>query len=107
MITIERRKSLRYKFEANLAITWGGTILSGLVREISAEGMFVEMFVEMSNPLWIGSAFSAHMELIKPIQLDCVVQWVEPGRGMGVSISLPAEEGRKHFAAILDTLSRG
>jgi hypothetical protein len=94
-------KSLRYKFEGALAITWGGTVLSGRVSDISAEGMFVEM----SNPLWIGAAFFAQLMAEKLILLDCIVRWVEPGRGMGVSIVPPGEEGRKQFSAFLDTLA--
>jgi hypothetical protein len=95
-----KRKSLRYKFEGALAITWGGTVLSGRVSDISAEGMFVEM----SNPLWIGAAFFAQLMAEKLILLDCVVRWVEPGRGMGLSIVPRGEEGRKKFSAFLDSL---
>jgi hypothetical protein len=101
VVTIERRKSLRYKFDGALAITWGGAALSGRVREIGPDGMFIEI----ANPLWIGAAFSAQLVAEKPMLFDCVVRWVEPRSGMGVSIVALGEEGRKRFAAFLDTLS--
>ncbi len=103
MVTIERRKSLRYRFDAGLAIRWGGAVLSGRVREIGADGMFIEI----ANPLWIGAAFSAQLMAEKPVLFDCVVRWIEPRSGMGVSIVAPGEEGRKRFAAFLDRLSGG
>jgi hypothetical protein len=102
VVTIERRKSPRYKFEGAIAINWGGTVLNGRVRGIESRGMFVEI----SNPLWIGATFYSQLMAEIPIILDCVVRWVEPGRGMGVSFVSPGEEGRKRFAAFLDTLSR-
>jgi hypothetical protein len=103
VVTIERRKSLRYKFDGALAIRWGGGVLSGRVREIGADGIFVEI----ANPLWIGAAFSAQLLAEKPMLFDCVVRWVEPRSGMGVSFVAPGEEGRKRFAALLDRLSGG
>ena len=102
MVTTERRKSLRYKFEGAIAINWGGTVLSGRVREIDSQGMFVEI----SNPLWIGATFYSQLMAQTPILLDCVVRWIEPGRGVGISIVPPSEEGRKRFAALIDNLSR-
>ena len=65
------------------------------------------MFIEMPNPLWIGAAFSAQLVAEKPMLFNCVVRWVEPRSGMGVSIVAPGEESRKRFAAFLDRLSRG
>jgi hypothetical protein len=103
MVTTERRKSPRYKFDGALGISWGGAVLSGRVLEIGADGMFVEM----SNPLWIGAAFSAQLAAEKPILLNCVVRWIEPNRGMGVSIVAPGEENRRRFAAFVDMLSGG
>jgi len=103
VVTIERRKSLRYKFDGPLAIPWGGAVLSGRVREIGADGMFVEI----ANSLWIGAAFSAQLMAEKPMLFNCVVRWVEPRRGMGVSIVAPGEEGRKRFAAFVNRLSGG
>jgi hypothetical protein len=101
VVTIQRRKSLRYKFDGALAIRRGGAVLSGHVREIGADGMFIEI----ASPLWIGATFSAQLAAEKPMLFDCVVRWVEPRGGMGVSIVAPGEEGRKRFAAFLDRLS--
>ena len=103
MVMIGRRKSLKYKFDGALAIRWGGAVLSGRVREIGPDGMFIEI----ANPLCIGAAFSAQLVAQKPMLFECVVRWVEPSRGMGVSIVAPGAEGRKRFAAFLDTLDRG
>jgi hypothetical protein len=65
------------------------------------------MFVEIANSLWIGAAFSAQLMAEKPMLFNCVVRWVEPRRGMGVSIVAPGEEGRKRFAAFVNRLSGG
>jgi hypothetical protein len=100
---IGKRKSLKYKFDEAVTIRLGGDVLSGRVREISHD----EMFIEIANLLCIGAAFSAQLVAQKPILLECVVRWVEPRRGMGVRIVAPGAEGRKRFAALLDRLSRG
>ena len=76
---------------------------SGRIREIGADGMFIEI----ANPLWSGAAFSAQLVAEKPMLFDCVVRWVEPRSGMGVGIVAPGEEGRKRVAAFLDRLSGG
>ena len=102
-ILVERRKSPRYKLNGALAISWGNAVLSGRVREIGPDGMFIEI----DKPLWIGAAFSAQLMAENPMLFDCVVRWIEPRSGMGVSIVAPGEENRKRFAAFLDMLRRG
>ena len=65
VVMIGRRKSLKYKFDGALAIRWGGAVLSGRVREIGPDGMFIEI----ANPLCIGAAFSAQLVAQKPMQI--------------------------------------
>lgn len=101
MVTTEKRTSLRFKYRAGLKITWGTAFLNGRVRELGAGGMFVVI----SDPLPIGTAFTAVLVAENPMLLNCVVRWIEPGRGMGVSIVTPGQEGRKRFAALISTLA--
>jgi len=98
---IERRRSTRHPFDAVVEIEWGSTKLQGRVRDISAEGMRVEI----SNPLWIGASFSADVALDPPLRLDCVVRRVEPGRSIGVAFVVPSEAGRAQLAALLEALA--
>lgn len=78
-------------------------MLSGRVHEISGDGMFIEI----ADPLWIGAAFSARLLVETPMLFNCVVRWVEPRSGMGVSFVMPGEEGRKRFKAFFARLSGG
>jgi hypothetical protein len=98
----ERRLSARYRFSTAVEIEWGASVLKGSVSDISAEGMFIEV----SEPLWIGASFSAQLALDKPLRVDCTVRRVTPGRGMGVSIFVPGEEGQKRFAGLLKALAQ-
>ncbi len=98
----QRCRSPRYHFDTTLEIEWGSTVLRGRVCDISAEGMFVEL----RDPLWVGASFSAQLLVGKLLRVDCVVRWVEPGRGMGVSIVVPGEEGRKQFEGFLQALAQ-
>ena len=74
-----------------------------MVREISIEGMFVEL----SEPLWIGARFAAQMALDKPVDLDCVVCRVEPRRGMGLTFAASQESGRAAISSLLKRLAEG
>ena len=76
-------------------------MLNGRVRDIGAGGMFVVIL----DPFPIGAAFTAILVAENPMLLKCVVRWIEPGRGMGVSIVTPGQEGRKRFAALIGTLA--
>jgi hypothetical protein len=44
-------------------------------------------------------------ELERPLVVDCSVKRVEPGRGMGVSLSIPEDQSQKHFHEILASLT--
>lgn len=99
----ERRRSRRYPFDAGLEMEWGSAILKGRVRDISTDGMFVET----PDPLWVRATFSARLLAQKdPLQVDCVVRRVEPGRGMGLTYAVPAEETQAQLMALLASLEK-
>ncbi len=98
----ERRKSPRYPLEAVLRIEWGSVMLEGHVRDISAEGMRVEL----TDPLWIGASFAAELALDTPLRVDCVVRSVVPGRAMGISLAVPNTADRTRLQTLLATLAR-
>jgi hypothetical protein len=85
---LERRWAQRYSFRADLDIEWGSAVLRANTRDVSASGMFIES----ADPLWIGAGFSASLQLEHPVRVDCRVRRIEPGLGMGVSVSFPQEE---------------
>lgn len=98
---LERRWAPRYSFRTDLDIEWGSAVLRASTRDVSASGMFIES----SDPLWIGAGFSASLQLDAPVRVDCRVRRVEPGLGMGVSVSLPQEQ-QKTYQDLLSKLSR-
>jgi len=98
---LERRWAPRYSFRADLDIEWGSAVLRANTRDVSASGMFIES----ADPLWIGAGFSASLQLDQPVRVDCRVRRVEPGLGMGVSVSLPQEE-QQTYQELISKLSR-
>lgn len=98
----ERRRARRYSFDAVLDMEWGSSVLKGRVRDISADGFLIEL----PNPLWIGARFSAQLALDPPLQVECVVRRVEPGRAIGVTFVVTGEESRARLAALLGTLGK-
>src|SRR5262245_56438192 len=98
---LERRWAPRYTFRTELDIEWGSAVLRASTRDISASGMFIES----ADPLWIGAGFSASLQLDRPVRVDCRVRRVEPGLGMGVSVSFPQEQ-QKSYQALISKLSR-
>lgn len=97
---LERRWAPRYSFRAGLEIEWGSAVLRASTRDISASGMFIES----TDPLWIGAGFSAHLQLEHPVRVDCRVRRVEPGLGMGVSVSI-AQEQQQNYQELIQRLS--
>ncbi len=97
----ERRYEPRFPYHAGLEIEWGSAILKGHVREISRDGMFIEM----DHPLWIGATFEARLALSPPLTLHCTVRRVEPGRGIGASVTAAEAEGASRLKALLTSLS--
>jgi len=98
---LERRWAPRYSFRTDLDIEWGSAVLRASTRDVSASGMFIES----TDPLWIGAGFSASLQLEQPIRVDCRVRRVEPGLGMGVTVSFPQEE-QQTYQELLIRLSR-
>jgi hypothetical protein len=80
---------------------WGAAVLEGAVRDISDGGMFVEL----TDPLWLGARFAARLTLKDAIVLECVVRRVDPGRGMAVSYVVEEDSGQLAIAALLQRLS--
>jgi len=98
---LERRWAPRYSFRAGLEIEWGSAVLRASTRDVSASGMFIES----ADPLWIGAGFSANLQLDQPVRVDCRVRRIEPGLGMGVSVSLPQEQ-QQTYQELLGKLSQ-
>ncbi|MGB2624146.1 MAG: PilZ domain-containing protein [Candidatus Acidiferrum sp.] len=97
----ERRWAPRYSFRANLEIEWGSALLRASTRDISSNGMFIES----PDPLWIGAGFTAHIVLDRPVKVDCSVKRIEPGRGMGVSVTVSEEQHERRYQDLLASLS--
>ena len=98
---LERRWAPPYSFRASLEIEWGSSVLRGNTRDISSNGMFIEV----PDTLWIGAGFTARLHLPRPVKLDCLVKSVEPGRGMGVSVALAESESQKAYNDLLTSLT--
>jgi len=98
---LERRWAPRYEFRAAVEIEWGSAVLRASTRDISSNGMFIEAV----DPLWIGAGFTARLNLARPLLMDCSVKRIEPGRGMGVSVSLSENESQKLYLDLLSSLS--
>lgn len=99
---LERRWARRYSFQADLEIEWGSAVLRGKTRDISANGMFIES----SDTLWVGAGFTARLSLDRPVQMDCSVRRVEPGRGMAVSVTLSGEHHQQRFQELIASLNQ-
>ena len=97
----ERRWAPRYEFRADLEIEWGSAVLRGSTRDISTNGMFIES----SDTLWVGAGFTARIVLDRPVQIDCFVKRIEPGRGMGVSVAVSEADHQKRYQELVSALS--
>lgn len=98
---LDRRRAPRFPYQAHLEIEWGSARLTARTRDISAGGMFIVS----EDVLWVGAGFRARFGVERPLLLDCSVKRVEPGRGMGVTISLPEEQSQQHFQDLLAKLA--
>ncbi|MBZ5526547.1 MAG: PilZ domain-containing protein [Acidobacteriia bacterium] len=98
----ERRHAPRFGCDTRLEMEWGSALLHGRIRDVSASGMFIEV----SDPLWVGAGFRARLFLEEPVQVDCFVRRVEPGCGMGVSVDLPENGLRERYLGFVQALSR-
>ena len=98
---LERRWAPRYVFRTGLEIEWGSALLRASTRDVSASGMFIES----ADPLWVGAGFRASLELDHTVRVDCRVRRVEPGLGMGVSVSI-SDEQQQTYHDLLSRLSQ-
>lgn len=98
---LERRWAPRYTFRAGVEIEWGSAVLHANTRDISANGMFIES----TDPLWVGAGFTACLSLDNPLKIDCSVKRVEPGRGMAVALTVPEEGHQRRYQDLLASLS--
>lgn len=98
---LERRWAPRYAFRADLEIEWGSALLRANTRDISSSGMFIES----QDPLWVGAGFTAHLALERPVKMDCFVKRIEPGKGMGVSVTLSETHHEQRYQDLLTSLS--
>ena len=97
----ERRHFLRRKYRGTLEIEWGSATLIGDVRDIGPRGLFVEM----TQPLWVGAAFRARLILNPDLLLDCTVVRVEPGMGVAVIFEISEDSGKAQMEGLLVSLS--
>jgi hypothetical protein len=98
--TTERRKFQRLQFRGKIEIEWGSATLIGTVRDICADGMFIELM----PPLWIGAHFSGRLAVKPAIGLNCTVRRVDPGKGIAVTFEVPEESGKSQLMALLTAL---
>jgi hypothetical protein len=98
----ERRQFNRRKLVGVIEIEWGSSTLTGLVRDIGPQGLFVEL----SPPLWVGATFFARLEGDPPLRLNCTVRRVEPGTGIAVTFELPEESGKAQIERLLAQLPK-
>ena len=96
----ERRKSQRRKFRGKIEIEWGSATLTGTVRDIAVNGLFIEIV----PPLWLGARFLASILINPALRLDCVVRRAEPGLGVAVTFDVVEESGKAQLEALLASL---
>ena len=99
---IERRQFNRRRLIGTIEIEWGSSTLTGLVRDIGPQGLFVEI----TPPLWVGATFLARLLGDPPLQLNCTVRRVEPGTGIAVTFELVEESGRAQLEKLLAQLPK-
>lgn len=97
----EPQRPPRYAYKADLEIEWGSARLRGKTRDVSANGMFIEAV----DTLWVGAGFRAYLALERPVEVDCQVKRIEPGRGMGVTVSVASAQGENHYQKLVAALS--
>jgi c-di-GMP-binding flagellar brake protein YcgR len=97
----ERRRYPRYGFQADVDIEFEGKAFRAFLTDISADGMFVVA----ANPLWVGAAFTARLQIADPLRVKCVVKRVMVGRGMGVEFKELTPQDRDNLDKILAGLA--
>ncbi|HEX3375262.1 MAG TPA: PilZ domain-containing protein [Candidatus Acidoferrales bacterium] len=95
----ERRHWQRKKFEGNIEIDWGSTVLNANVRDIGPQGLFVDLI----PPLWLGATFHARLMLNPVLLLNCTVARVDP-RGIAVTFKVSADSDKAQLESLLLSL---
>jgi hypothetical protein len=98
-----RRASPRYEFQVDIEIERRSKSVWGLVRNISREGMFIEL-VDAPEP---GAKFYANLSLNVPLRVICLVRRTVPQYGIGVSFVIPEQVDKRRFEALLIALACG
>src|SRR5262249_8112195 len=99
---LERRWAPRYNFRADLEIEWGSALLHGSTRDVSTNGMFIES----SETVWVGAGFTARLSLQEQsLTVNCFVKRVEPGRGMGVTVTAAEAQQQERYQQFIASLS--
>lgn len=98
----ERRKFNRRRFVGSIEIEWGSSTLTGEVRDIGPQGLFLEL----APALWVGATFSARLMVDPPLRLNCTVCRVEPGNGIAVTFELAEESGKAQLEKLLAQLPK-
>lgn len=93
----------RYRFSVKADVASDSMRRRGCVSNISRGGMFIQL----AEPPPVNTHFSAYLALDKPLRVDCIVRRVVPGLGVGVTITISEEEGRRRFEGLLLALSGG
>jgi hypothetical protein len=97
---VGRRKERRYAFNADLEIEWGSSTITGQAQDISVGGMFIIP----STSLWIGARFAASVLTEPPLKVECTVVRAEPGRGIGVRMTIVGDAAAARLREILTNL---
>ena len=97
------RASPRYEFQVDIEIERRSKTVWGRVRNISREGMFIEL----ADPPEPGAKFCANLSLNVPLRVVCLVRRTVPQYGIGVSFIIPEHVDKRRFEALLIALACG
>jgi PilZ domain len=100
---VNLRASPRYEFQVDIEIERRSKSVWGRVRNISREGMFIEL----ADPPEPGAKFCANLSLNVPLRVICLVRRTVPQYGIGVSFIIPEHADKKRFEALLIALACG
>jgi hypothetical protein len=96
-------RSPRYEFQVDIEIERRSKSVWGRVRNISREGMFIEL-KEAPQP---GAKFYANLSLNVPLRVLCLVRRTVPQYGIGVTFVIPKQVDKRRFEALLIALACG
>ncbi len=76
----QAHRAERFPLHAELEIYNGRETRTGMVMDVSKDGMFVAT----DQRFHVGQSFPARLLLAKPLAVTCVVARIVPGRGVGL-----------------------